>query len=162
MRINVIFGPNLNVLQYRPTSIYGGYSMDTIINEIENTFPNIHFSYYQSNCEGLLIDAIQNSIDYDAIIVNLGGYTHTSISLRDALEYINIIKVEVHLSDIQHREEFRKVNYIKDVVDLSIIGKGKQGYIEAVNFILEKLYKYFRILEVISIIGKFKRILCFD
>jgi 3-dehydroquinate dehydratase-2 len=139
MKIKVLFGSNLDILQFRDPKVYGGYSLDLIRRELEDKYKAIDFTFFQSNSEGALIDDIHSSFDYDAIIVNCGAYTHTSISIRDALDALSIVKVEVHLSDIYKREDFRKVNYIKDVCCHSIVGKGINGYYEAVEFIVDKL-----------------------
>ncbi|HBY65045.1 MAG TPA: 3-dehydroquinate dehydratase, partial [Acholeplasmataceae bacterium] len=94
-------------------------------------------TFYQSNYEGELIDVIQNSLSepYDALVINPGALTHTSIALRDALELLTIPKVEVHLSDIDSREPFRKLDYIQDVVNARFMGKKENSYIEAIKYL---------------------------
>ncbi len=134
IKVLVISGPNLNMLGKRSKEHYGTKTLDDIVLLME--FVNdVDIKHYQSNHEGDLIDCIQKFDDYDGLIINPGAYTHTSIAIRDALEVVTIPKVEVHLSDINNREEFRKVNYISDVVDKSFIGMREQGYIEALKYL---------------------------
>lgn len=138
MNILVIHGPNLNMLGKRNPEIYGSMTLDELYDQISNEFPEVEFTFYQSNYEGEIIDVIQHSMDepYDALLINPGAYTHTSIAIRDALDIIRIPKVEVHLSDIDHREPFRKIDYIQDVVDKRFMGKKLDSYIEAVAYLL--------------------------
>jgi len=138
MTIAIVNGPNLNMLGKRDPNHYGALTLDKINEMIDDKFHNVDFIFYQSNHEGYLIDFLQTAT-FDALIINPGAYTHTSIALRDALESIEALKVEVHLSNIYEREAFRHINYIKDVVNHSIYGKKEQSYIEAVTYILEKL-----------------------
>lgn len=138
MKIAVVNGPNLNMLGKRKEEHYGRFTLDDLNLLIEKTFPNISFSFFQSNHEGAIIDYLQG-LDSDGLIINAGGYTHTSIAIRDALEILLIPKVEVHLSNIYERENFRQVNFIKDVVHHSIYGKKEQSYIEAVQYLVENL-----------------------
>jgi 3-dehydroquinate dehydratase-2 len=121
---------------------YGSFTLDELYETISEQYQSIDFTYYQSNYEGELIDIIHQTIeeeDYDALIINPGALTHTSIALRDALEILQIPKVEVHLSDIEKRESFRQVNYIKDVVDKSFMGKKIEIYFESIEYLLSKL-----------------------
>jgi 3-dehydroquinate dehydratase-2 len=139
MKIKIINGPNLNLLGSREKSIYGEQTYQDLENLIR-TFcqaQHIHVTFIQSNHEGVLIDEIQQSDDYNGIIINPGGYTHYSIAIRDAIAAIKTPVVEVHLSNIYLREDFRKVNVIKDVVSFSVVGKGFNGYIEAINHLQE-------------------------
>lgn len=143
MKIKIINGPNLNLLGIREKDIYGKKSYGDLINMIslwgeEN---NIEISFFQSNHEGELIDSIQDAFfnSYDGIVINPGGYSHTSVSIRDAISAVKIPTVEVHISDISKREDFRKFSYISDVCVKTIVGKGFDGYIEGLNYLL----KYF-------------------
>lgn len=107
--------------------------------EIQRQWKDVHFSYYQSNHEGDIIDQLQNGIDFDGIIINAGGYSHTSVSIRDAIEYVVEQKtpvIEVHISNIRAREDFRRVSLLSDVCTRTIIGKGIDGYKEAVDYII--------------------------
>lgn len=142
MNILVLHGPNLNMLGKRNKDQYGSFTLDELYETISDQYQSIDFTYYQTNYEGELLDIIHQTIeeqDYDALIINPGALTHTSIALRDALEILDIPKVEVHLSDIENREPFRKVNYIKDVVDKSFMGKKMESYFEAIEYLLSKL-----------------------
>ncbi len=134
LKVLVINGPNLNMLGRRANEHYGAKTLDDIILLMEFV-NNVVITHYQSNHEGDIVDCIQKSDEYDGLIINPGAYTHTSIAIRDALEIVAIPKIEVHLSDIYNREEFRKINYISDVVDKSFIGMREQGYIEALKYL---------------------------
>lgn len=139
-KIVIISGPNLNLLGIRDYTNYGDITYKGLKELIKNTYPKINFQFYQSNHEGRLIDKIQSLIkkkNIKGVIINLGGYTHTSIALRDAIALIKTIKVEVHLSNIYEREEFRKISLVKDVVDYQIVGKKEQGYLEAIDLIIK-------------------------
>jgi len=138
MKIAILNGPNLNMLGKRNPAYYGQMTLDELDNYIDQTFIDVDFIFFQTNHEGQMIDFLQSQ-QFDGLVINAGAYTHTSIALRDALESIDKIKVEVHLSNIYERETFRKVNYIKDVVDASFFGKKAQSYVEAITYILEKL-----------------------
>lgn len=134
MRILVISGPNLNMLGKRDPKHYGTTTLKDIEKMIKN-YIDWDFTFFQSNYEGAIIDKIQESLEYDGIIINPGGLTHTSISIRDMLDIFPNVVVEVHLSDIYKRESFRKINLIKDVVDYSVIGQKEQGYLTAINYL---------------------------
>ena len=142
MKILVLNGPNINLLGIRDKNIYGdkdyNYLVDMIVNYCENN--DLDVEVYQSNHEGDLIDKIQEAYlnGINGIVINAGGYTHTSVSIRDAIDAVNIPTVGVHISDIYSRENFRKLSYIKDVVDKSIVGKGLNGYIEAIEYLKNK------------------------
>jgi len=133
-KVLIINGPNLNMLGKRPKEHYGAKTLDEINKMIKDYDKNLEFDFYQSNHEGDIVDRIQK-LDYDAIIINPGAYTHTSIAIRDALEIPNCPKVEVHLSDVFNREDFRKVDYITDVCDKTITNLKEWGYIEAVKYL---------------------------
>lgn len=132
MKILVLNGPNLNLLGLREESIYGSDSLSDVedkLKEIANK-SNCEISFYQSNAEHELIDAIHNAYrdKTDAIIFNPAGYTHTSVALRDALLAVKIPFLEVHISDIESREEFRQKSYFTDIAEKTISGKGTKGY----------------------------------
>ena len=142
MKILVINGPNLNLLGIREPDIYGIETLADIRNWLdrqpEATGHNIR--WFQSNHEGDLIDQIQTTTNlYDGIIINPGALTHYSFAIRDAIASVNTPTVEVHLSDINSREEFRKVSVIKDECISQISGLGKQGYLEAVKTLVNHL-----------------------
>lgn len=135
MKILILNGPNLNRLGMRKPEIYGTQTMAQILLAIQRLWPEIFFTYVQSNHEGDLIDAIQN-FDGDGIVLNAGGYTHTSVALRDAVEDCEVPVVEVHISDIRQREPFRQQSLLTDVCAHSIIGHGTKGYEEAIEYLL--------------------------
>lgn len=144
MKILILNGPNLNRLGLRKPEVYGSKSMAQILLEIQRNWPDVHFVYKQSNHEGDLIDWIQEANDkgqisndqYAGIVLNAGGYSHTSVALRDALEESKVPVVEVHISDIHAREPFRNTDILADVCARSIIGHGTDGYKDAVEHIL--------------------------
>lgn len=131
MKFLVINGPNLNMLGTRNPEIYGSETLSDIENYITDHFPGHTFEFYQSNVEGELINKLQScaELGIEAIVANFGAYTHTSVALRDALEAIDIPKIEVHLSNIHAREEFRERSLTGAVVHGIITGFGKQSYI---------------------------------
>ena len=135
MRILILNGPNLNRLGLRKPEIYGSKNMAQILLEIQRIWPEVRFTYYQSNHEGDLIDQIQ-AFEGDGIVLNAGGYSHTSVALRDAVEESTVPVVEVHISDITKREPFRRTSLLTDVCAHSIIGKGTDGYKLAVEWLL--------------------------
>ena len=135
MKILIINGPNLNRLGLRKPEIYGNRSMAQILLDIQKRWPEVCFTYFQSNHEGDLIDQIQG-FEGDGIVLNAGGYSHTSVALRDAVEESEVPVVEVHISDISKREPFRQVSLLTDVCAHSIIGKGTKGYEEAVQYLI--------------------------
>ena len=145
MTILILNGPNLNRLGQRKPEIYGSKSMAQILLDIQRTWPEVHFVYKQSNHEGDLIDWIQEANDQSpitndqsptGIVLNAGGYSHTSVALRDAVEESDVPVVEVHISDINQREAFRHMDLLADVCAHTIIGHGTKGYEEAVEYIL--------------------------
>ncbi len=137
MKILILNGPNLNRLGMRKPEIYGTRTMAQILLDIQRQWPEVFFTYVQSNHEGDLIDQIQ-AFDGDGIILNAGGYTHTSVALRDAVEESEVPVVEVHISDISQREPFRQHSLLTDVCAHSIIGQGTDGYAQAVKWILDE------------------------
>lgn len=137
MHILILNGPNLNRLGLRKPEIYGAKSMAQILLEIQQIWPEVYLKYFQSNHEGDLIDQIQ-AFEGDGIVLNAGGYTHTSVALRDAVEDSEVPVVEVHISDITKREPFRQHSLLTDVCAHSIIGQGTDGYAQAVKWILDE------------------------
>lgn len=137
MKILVINGPNLNMLGIREPGIYGQTTYNDLVNMIKEYCDkrNIEVDFYQSNHEGDLVDAIQGAYfsHTDGIIINPGAYTHTSIALLDALKAVSIPTVEVHISDVDSREEFRKTSYIRPACIATIAGEGTMGYCKAVE-----------------------------
>lgn len=140
MKILVINGPNLNMLGIREPSIYGDSTLEDLENRIREKCAEDHIKvvFYQSNHEGDLIDKIQEAYGVaDGIIINPGGYTHTSVAILDALKAVAIPTIEVHISDINAREPFREHSYISLVAKATIKGHGFQGYLEAVDLLKE-------------------------
>ena len=139
MKLIIINGPNLNLLGIREKNIYGSTSFESYFKILKKKYSKIQLEYYQSNHEGELIEKIQETgFDYDGIIINAGGFTHTSVALRDAISSINSPAVEVHISNILSREEFRKKSYLSDVCDGIISGLGLIGYDFAINYFYSK------------------------
>lgn len=134
MKILVVNGPNLNMLGKRPKEHYGTLTLDEINNMIKDYAKDIDFEFFQSNHEGDIVDRIQK-LDFDALIINPAAYTHTSVAIRDVLEIVDKPKVEVHLSDVFNREDFRRIDYVKDACDKTITNMKEQGYIEAVKYL---------------------------
>ena len=139
MKILVINGPNLNMLGIREPDIYGAKTYQDLVDMInEHSLKlNIEVEIYQSNHEGDLVDKIQEAYfrKFDGIVINPGGYTHTSVAILDALKAVNIKYVEVHISDVSKRDSFRQISYIRENASKTIMGKGLNGYIEAIDFI---------------------------
>lgn len=134
MKILVINGPNLNLLGKREPEVYGDKSFESYFSDLQAKFPNIELSYFQSNVEGELIDKIHEvGFSYDGIVMNPGGYTHTSVAIRDAIAGIETPVVEVHISNTHQREEFRHHSYISAVAKGIVIGFGLKGYEMAID-----------------------------
>lgn len=130
-KILILNGPNLNLLHKRDKAIYGGASLESIQKNCEEVAKSldIEVSFSQSNSEGDIINLIHDAIDnFDGIIINAGAYTHTSVAIRDALEMFDKPKIELHISNIFKREEFRQNSFLSDVVDAVISGLGVDGY----------------------------------
>tara|TARA_B110000259_G_scaffold188162_1_gene245284 strand:+ start:1000 stop:1425 length:426 start_codon:yes stop_codon:yes gene_type:complete len=139
-KIIIINGPNLNLLSLRNQDIYGDCSLTDIENKCRKIAKdnNLEVSFEQKNSEGDIIDLIQNAIDkFDAIIINAAAYTHTSVAIRDALEIFNGKKIELHLSNIYKREDFRHKSLISDISDGIIAGFGPKGYELALLSLIE-------------------------
>ena len=136
MKLAIINGPNLNLLGSREPSIYGAESFDDFFNRLRAQF-DVELTYFQSNVEGELINVLQKS-GFDGFIINAGGYTHTSVALRDCIAAISTPVVEVHISNIHARETFRHESLLAPVCEGSIIGLGLEGYSLALRFFLNK------------------------
>ena len=140
-KIFIINGPNLNFLGIREIGIYGNDNYDSLCSYIQEKFcdRNVKIEIFQSNYEGKIIDIIQNAYyeRIDGIVINPGAYTHYSYAIHDALKSVSIPAVEVHLSDIHKREEFRKISVTAPACVLQIYGKGKEGYVEAVEYLIK-------------------------
>ena len=139
MKILVINGPNLNMLGIREPDHYGKETYKDLCNKIQNycDSKNIEVMMYQSNHEGDLVDKIQAAYgNMDGIVINPGAYTHTSIAILDAVKSVNIPTVEVHISKVEEREDFRQVSYVRLACVKTITGHGTDGYIEAIDYLL--------------------------
>ena len=138
MKIFVINGPNLNMLGVREPDHYGKETYSDLVEKIKSYCDNkgIEVELFQSNHEGALVDEIQRAYGKaDGIVINPGAYTHTSIALLDALKAVNIPAVEVHISKVEEREDFRQISYVRLACKKTISGKGTDGYLEAIDFL---------------------------
>lgn len=134
-KITIINGPNLNLLGKREPSIYGSEGFDSFLEKLKKDYPAIDITYFQSNIEGELIDAVQKAgFSQDGIIINPGGYTHTSVALGDAIAAITSPVIEVHISNIHAREEFRKISHVSAKAKGTIAGLGLDGYALALDY----------------------------
>lgn len=134
-KIQIINGPNLNLLGKREPNVYGNASFEGFLKQLRNAYPACEISYYQSNVEGLLIDKIHEvGFDYDGIILNAGAYTHTSIALHDAIKAVTTPVIEVHISNVHARESFRHVSMISAACRGVILGFGLDSYRLALEF----------------------------
>lgn len=141
MKILVINGPNINMLGIREPDVYGAHSFAQLLELLNVTAAelDIQLDQYQSNHEGALVDAIQAAYGvYDAIVINPAAYTHTSIAILDALKAVALPTVEVHISDVSKREDFRQISYAGMACEKTIMGKGLNGYRLAVEYLIEK------------------------
>ena len=139
MKILVINGPNLNMLGIREKAIYGDRDYKSLISLIKGKAKEkgVKVKCFQSNYEGAIVTAIQKAYKkYDGIIINPGAYTHTSVAILDALKAVDIPTVEVHISEVNEREEFRKISFVKEYAFATITGQGFDGYIEAMDKII--------------------------
>jgi 3-dehydroquinate dehydratase II len=137
MKIAIINGPNLNLLGTREVDIYGNDSFEAYLEKLRKKFSTISFTYFQSNIEGELIDEIQKTgFSFDGIVFNPGGYTHTSVAIGDAIAAITTPVIEVHISNIFGREEFRKLSHVSAKAKGVISGLGLKGYELAVTYFL--------------------------
>jgi len=138
MKIAIINGPNLNLIGRREPEIYGKETFEDFLQDLINNYPQVGFSYFQSNVEGELINEIQKlGFDYDGIILNPGGYTHTSVALGDAIAGITTKVIEVHISNIFGREDFRKISHVSGKSVGVISGLGLKGYELALGWFLK-------------------------
>lgn len=140
MKILVINGPNLNMLGVREPDHYGRETYSDLCNKIQKycASKNVEVEIYQSNHEGDLVDEIQKAYGtIDGIVINPGAYTHTSIAILDALKSVNIPAVEVHISKVEEREDFRQISYVRLACKKTITGHGTDGYMEAIDFLTE-------------------------
>lgn len=142
MKILVINGPNINMLGIREKNIYGTETYEQLIMRCQNCGKelNVEVECYQSNHEGDLVDKIQQAYGkVDGIVMNPGAYTHTSIALLDALKAVSIPTIEVHISKVEEREEFRQISYIRQACVKTITGRGIQGYVDAIHELVKEV-----------------------
>jgi 3-dehydroquinate dehydratase-2 len=140
MNILVINGPNLNMLGKREPHIYGSQTLTDINNELVKRFPQVVFSFFQSNHEGAIVDALQATVgkEFDGVILNGGAFTHYSYAIRDAIAFLMIPVIEVHISNIHLREEFRRHSVTAPVCAAQLTGFGAEGYALAVQMLIER------------------------
>ncbi len=139
MKIAIINGPNLNLLGIRETSVYGNQNFEHFFKDLQKKFPATELVYFQSNVEGELINKIQKyGFTFDGIILNPGGYTHTSVAIGDAIAAVTAPVVEVHISNVAAREEFRKISYVSAKCKGTITGLGLKGYELAILSLLKE------------------------
>ena len=141
MKILVLNGPNINMLGIREPGIYGKQTFADLLDLISNTAneTNTQIDQYQSNHEGDLVDRIQGAYgNYDCIVINPAAYTHTSVAILDALKSVSIPAVEVHISDVDSREEFRQISYAGMYCEKTIKGQGLDGYRQAIVYLIKK------------------------
>lgn len=140
MKILIINGPNLNLLGTREPQHYGTGTMDSVLDALKSQYPRVEFDYYQSNVEGFLIDRLHKTLEEpcDGVVLNAGGYTHTSVALRDAIAAIKVPVVEVHISNVHSREEFRHRSLISAVCKGVICGFGLESYRLGVEALLAR------------------------
>jgi 3-dehydroquinate dehydratase-2 len=142
MKVLVVNGPNLNMLGIREKEIYGQNDYKSLVKLIKEGAKqrSIKVKFFQSNCEGEIVSAIQKAYKkFDGIVINPGAYTHTSVAILDALKAVNIPTVEVHISAVNEREEFRKISFVSLFAFKTIAGKGFDGYIEGLDALKEKV-----------------------
>jgi 3-dehydroquinate dehydratase-2 len=140
MKIAIINGPNLNLLGKRETDIYGNMPFEKHLDDLKQKYPQVSFSYFQSNVEGEIIDALQRfGFDHDGIILNPAGYTHTSVAIGDAVAAIKAPVVEVHISNVHAREDFRKLSHVSGKSAGSIFGLGLKGYELALLYLMPSI-----------------------
>lgn len=141
MNILIINGPNIDMLEYRSKKEYGNLSYKQICDYIEDSFLKVNFTFFQSNSEQEIIEylhkIVKGDIKFDSLIINPAAFTHTSLAIADALEMISIPKIEVHLSDIDNRESFRKINYFTSVTNQVFMGKQIESYIDAIEYLIK-------------------------
>lgn len=139
MKIAIINGPNLNLLGKRETDIYGNMPFEQFFESLKKKFPNVEISYFQSNVEGEIVNELQRlGFNYDGIVLNAAGYTHTSVAIGDAVAAIKTPVVEVHISNVHAREDFRKFSHLSGKAAGSIFGLGLKGYELAIDYLVSK------------------------
>lgn len=138
MKILIVNGPNLNLLGKREPEIYGKVSMDSVLQRLREGFPSAEIDFYQSNSEGAIIDRLQQE-DFDALIINPGAFTHYSYAIADCLKNISVPKIEVHISNIYQREEFRRKSVTAEHCNAVLSGFGTDGYKLAADFLIGRL-----------------------
>ena len=139
MKIAIINGPNLNLLGTREPDFYGNMSFEMFLDQLTQKYPSVDFSYYQSNIEGEIVNALQLvGFDYDGVILNPAGYTHTSVAIGDAVAAIEAPVIEVHISNVHAREDFRKLSHVSSKSVGSIFGLGLKGYELALQWFLNR------------------------
>ena len=139
MKLIIINGPNLNLLGIREKEIYGETSFEEYLSTLKSKVKDVELEFFQSNHEGELIEKIQEvGFSYEGIIINAGGFTHTSVALRDAIASVSSPAIEVHISNILNREDFRKKSFLSDVCKGIISGLGLKGYEFAVDYFLSQ------------------------
>ena len=141
MKIKIINGPNINMLGIREPDIYGKETYKTLVKSCKARAKElgVKLEFYQSNCEGEIVSAIQKCYKkVQGIIINPAGYTHTSVAILDALKAVNIPAVEVHISKVDSREDFRQISYVSKYCEKTISGEGIKGYISALEYLAKK------------------------
>lgn len=139
MKLLILNGPNLNLLGTREPEIYGNQSMESYFSALQNKYPTINLEYYQSNVEGEIINKLQEvGFDYNGILLNAGGYTHTSVAIRDAISAIKAPVLEIHISNIYARESFRQISLLSGVCKGTISGLGMDGYLLGIEYFAKK------------------------
>ena len=141
MKILVINGPNINMLGIREPEIYGKATYSDLVKYVEKAASrlNVEVAFFQSNHEGSMVDAIQEAYGkFDGIVINPAAYTHTSVALLDALKSVGIPAVEVHISDVRQQEDFRQVSFVRAACVATVMGKGFDGYVEAMEVLRGK------------------------
>jgi 3-dehydroquinate dehydratase-2 len=139
MKIQIINGPNLNLLGKREPETYGSQSFEDYFEQLKKRFPSVTLHYYQSNVEGELINKLHEAgFDFDGIILNAGAYTHTSVAIHDAIAAIRTPVIEVHISNVYAREEFRHKSLITSKCKGLITGFGMEGYAMAIHYLMNK------------------------
>ena len=144
MNILVLNGPNINLLGLREPDIYGKADFQALLSLLRETGAalGVRVDQFQSNHEGALVDAIQQAYGvYDGIVINPAAYTHTSVAILDALKAVALPAVEVHLSDVKSRDDFRQISYARLACEKTIMGLGFQGYVEAIRYLVDKYQK---------------------
>ena len=139
MKIQIINGPNLNLLGKRETSIYGSQSFEDFFAALKQRFPDVELHYYQSNIEGEIVNKIhETGFDFTGIVLNAGAYTHTSVAIHDAIGGVNTPVIEVHISNVYNREEFRHKSLITSKCIGLLTGFGLEGYAMAISYLLKR------------------------